>query len=755
MLHFDLVRVAESVDALDREQISLNGTTHKLGYAASDAERYLSVADVLYRELYVRPPAEVGPIAASKAEISDFQSSLLNSNTCPHSRQSNWTIKSVCDDGRIEIERDGVTVLARSDEISPPGHTGGRAEVLAPSSYLNLVPGFILLLGARDLPQDAAVARLYWHLTAASAPAFVSTVTNKLNGEGLPFRAKVVSHPDKFMRADAGVVYLDKANLPQAIELIADIYRSTRDGLRSKTPLFTKAIAPGFGVADDPGGGVSFGQHICRILAKACIRSFDETGGDSGARLRAIAYEFEAARLDAKRPHLAPGSEDYTIPIIDVVGRHGAPLISRESFAEEPIQGSGFLSVAMEIGSELTTSAVWSSEGHCNWIGRTNVKQTSLEPQQTSHAPLGFDLYSGLSGVALFLTELFHQTGDPAALRTAEGALRAALKQVYWSLQNGEPYRLGFFTGLMGLAHVAARIKRVSSQGALLTALLDLLHAQLHAGRAKSQDIIDGNAGIILGLLQLSRTLDGEQIPLDRAIAFGEEIDEFLRGTKSKEGPTSTGTLIDAGFAHGGAGIGLALLELFRATGDSRFLEAGRDAFGLKDALAGDRQSPVWNPFGGIEKSSTQAWCRGSPGMGLAHVLASKIDTELSATHIELADIALDATAGRLQKQLSLQSFDCTLCHGAAGLIDILFSSALERGNSNGSLDAVSFGNLLINRRSAWRSGFLSGGENISLMLGLSGVGLLCLRLNSPQKTPSILALSANPSTEDRGDRFV
>ena len=75
-------------------------------------------------------------------------------------------------------------------------------------------------------------------------------------------------------------------------------------------PSFAKPILPGLGVADDPGTAESFGQSRMRLIAAGLVQAFVARATDSGARLRAIREQFEAAGLCLAAPHLAAGNVD-------------------------------------------------------------------------------------------------------------------------------------------------------------------------------------------------------------------------------------------------------------------------------------------------------------------------------------------------------------------------------------------------------------------------------------------------------------
>ena len=72
-----------------------------------------------------------------------------------------------------------------------------------------------------------------------------------------------------FVRSDAGVLYINKGDLNNSINLISSIYRNVRKYLKTNTSLFTKKIVPGLSLAEDPNNKESFGQHRSRILAES------------------------------------------------------------------------------------------------------------------------------------------------------------------------------------------------------------------------------------------------------------------------------------------------------------------------------------------------------------------------------------------------------------------------------------------------------------------------------------------------------
>jgi hypothetical protein len=74
--------------------------------------------------------------------------------------------------------------------------------------------------------------------------------------------------------------------------------------------MFTKPLAPGLGLAEDPNNGMSFGQSRCKIAAEALWSSFAQGLTDPDSRLSALARAFRQAGLDPELPFLERGSTD-------------------------------------------------------------------------------------------------------------------------------------------------------------------------------------------------------------------------------------------------------------------------------------------------------------------------------------------------------------------------------------------------------------------------------------------------------------
>ena len=274
----------------------------------------------------------------------------------------------------------------------------------------------------------------------------------------------------------------------------------------------------------------------------------------------------------------------------------------------QPTAPEPFLPAAVEIGRALCREAIWDADGSvCNWMGRSPNEIAAVGgPVIPTSAAIGADLYGGSLGAAWFLAHLGAATGDPDFRRTALAAAARSVRHL-----DRSPHAAGapvsYYGGLVGMAFALDRIAALTGEAGLREQADGLL-ARVAAGVTAPHvlDVIGGNAEAIPALLALSR---GGQRPAAREVA--ERLGEELLQTAIRQGPVWTwevekaagpsgGTDPLTGFAHGNAGLGLALFELYAATERRDYLDGGRGAFayedGLFDAAAGNW--PDLRPFG-------------------------------------------------------------------------------------------------------------------------------------------------------------
>jgi hypothetical protein len=249
-----------------------------------------------------------------------FQVALSAANAGRGSGEVGWRVRAT-DGERVIVERHGLCLWVEADEIYRPEgthlHAGTPFNIRLPKELLKRFPGFYLALGDEPmLPSSVEpVLRLYWHVTADAAPHLISCATTRLNAAGMPFRLKSLDDPQHYTRCDAAVLYVPKRCYLDASHVFIELYCDVRAGLLPATPAFTKQLAPGLAVAEDPPADDSFGTHRCGLLAQGVIFSHEQNKRSVAERLSAVISCFEAAAIDIDRPYLNPGSADDYEPL--------------------------------------------------------------------------------------------------------------------------------------------------------------------------------------------------------------------------------------------------------------------------------------------------------------------------------------------------------------------------------------------------------------------------------------------------------
>jgi hypothetical protein len=299
---------------------------HELAGAMSPQVAYDYVCHSLQLQLYAHvycpgyPTAAIQRTIASRPAARDaFVAALSAANAGRGCWEPGWSFVGR-DATKLVIRRDGLSLWLDESDVDPPDPPAGPSPLVSirlPNELRRLSPGFYMALGDRAvlMKPDDPLVRVYWHIGSRVAPALVGALTQRLNADRIAFRLKVVDAPDRYDRCDAGVLYVQRHAYGLAEPSVHATYLELREHMHAATPAFTMRLAPGLGLAEDPGTGESFGMHRSMILAQAVLAAHEVTAQGPEAQLRVAAGVFASAAVDLDRPHLAPNSPDVYHPL--------------------------------------------------------------------------------------------------------------------------------------------------------------------------------------------------------------------------------------------------------------------------------------------------------------------------------------------------------------------------------------------------------------------------------------------------------
>lgn len=382
-----------------------------------------------------------------------------------------------------------------------------------------------------------------------------------------------------------------------------------------------------------------------------------------------------------------------------------------------------------------------SYEGQSTWLGTTQSRDASGEMRFT-HGTLGPGLYGGVSGIALFLAETAAKTGNREFADVAVTAISHAMSR----MRSISPkVKLGFFTGVPGVAYAALRIGELFDRPDILKRGQGALRGLTNdSSSGRVLDLISGAAGSAPVILKLADRLNDDRLK-EFARRLGWRV--VARARKSADGwswgADATGFASArnlTGFAHGAAGFGWSLLELQQDLGHPAFARGAQQAFRYERRWF-QRSRMNWPDFretrNAKEAPCRLAWCHGAPGIGMSRLVALRRqrDRRLSA------EISAAIRSSRAALDNGMDRFDCSLCHGVFGVAEFLLMAAHLPGADRAASDARSLVSSSIDeyaeRPGEWPCG-LERGLNPSLMTGLAGIGYFYLRLAFPD-VPSVL----------------
>jgi hypothetical protein len=163
------------------------------------------------------------------------------------------------------------------------------------------------------------IVRIYFHFSSEGAVAVMANLTQQLNKIKIPFSFKVLYNPADYKRYDSGVLYFERSHYPVLREVLQKVYAENQAHFQPQIPLFTKQLAPGLALAEEPNrkftAQESFGMNRCQIVADALLEAWHKGDNSSESRMNNIFKHFSVLGIDWQRPYLNANSEDIYTPL--------------------------------------------------------------------------------------------------------------------------------------------------------------------------------------------------------------------------------------------------------------------------------------------------------------------------------------------------------------------------------------------------------------------------------------------------------
>lgn len=274
-----------------------------------------ALGNVLYSQCYTRSRAS----ETSAISDQEFLNQLMRATQTVDRWDAGWTIYQLLPDGRILVqkgERSRAAVQGEYATNKPPGfppQLGDVVNLRVHPSAANIQPSFYHAFGntLSDQFDESALVRFYFNVNSTGAPLLMGTLTFELNRFQVPFSYKTLSSPAAYVRADAAVLYCAKRYHRVVTDILLSLSGPVVAELRAETPMFTRTLMHGVGVAEEPGTGESFGMHRCRLVAEGMVQAYLLGDSSPEACLRAVDEWFSKESLQLDQPWLNAGSVNF------------------------------------------------------------------------------------------------------------------------------------------------------------------------------------------------------------------------------------------------------------------------------------------------------------------------------------------------------------------------------------------------------------------------------------------------------------
>lgn len=410
------------------------------------------------------------------------------------------------------------------------------------------------------------------------------------------------------------------------------------------------------------------------------------------------------------------------------------------------------LGMAVALASEATLDP---GTGAPRWTGPEVVGDEAQ--WSVVVGPLGPGLYAGTAGVSLALATASRFGAGSHVSGVAGAAARASLAQGHQRLAAGE---LDLASGASGIAYAGAWVGHLLDDEELLRGARALARAasEQMVELDAPPDLLTGASGAIVALLA---TCPGDPDVLGRVelvaarIAAGVQTEPL--GVSWPRDPAGGPGLL--GLAHGASGMVWALREAVRVGAGEGLEPVVRAAWDYERSWF-DPQVPGWPDLRTAGSEPMVAWCHGALGIGIMRVAwlqglgDGASDPDLRFALLAEISAAIEAARARVMAARAAlrqgQVTDCSLCHGLAGVVELLVAASRLPGGADHLRAASRVVDLMLAERAtmgAWPCGLPvpegAGTDSAvppeppGLFLGRSGILMGLLRAEAARALPA------------------
>lgn len=350
---------------------------------------------------------------------------------------------------------------------------------------------------------------------------------------------------------------------------------------------------------------------------------------------------------------------------------------------------------------------------------------------------VGIDLYSGLSGIALFYNYLWKVSNESKYKDVVEEIIVSIEEMLSKNKELGylKNMKIGAFNGLSGVVYTLFYIDYSNNSSMHTDKILELLEIiSKNVESIESRDIINsvGTLGIMISIYEKTQN----NLLKIKSLEICNKIFDSLNNKKNKFKHTKGISWSDkgyVGYSHGNSGVIAQLYRLYNITNDIRIINLIEEALLYEKSMYSYKEKNWYKSID--EKKCLCGWCHGAPGILFSKIQLKKFGFDYIGIDNEI-ELAIQKTIESGLKN------DISLCHGDMGNMVILKEAALvlkDKKLYSKSLstikEIVNFISNLIETES------FKENEHNEFMIGLTGIAYEILRIGREDEIPNVLGL--------------
>ncbi|MBW4480261.1 MAG: hypothetical protein KME54_26345 [Tolypothrix brevis GSE-NOS-MK-07-07A] len=245
----------------------------------------------------------------------EFYGQLDASNHGVGYLDSGWQVLRQEPDGTLVVIKDGLTLHVEYNSPMQPSMKSAKiGQLVAILMPKNRLQNNYYLAVSNNPNVDLDMGRIYFNLTPPGAIALMDSLTLQLNAAEIFFNFQVLYNPCAYQRYDSGVLYFQRNDYPAVRKVLQAVYWEYKSYFKPEIPLFTKFLAPGLSLAEEPSQKFAaqdnFGMNRCQIIASSLLSVWQKGDNSIEGKMKAIAQHFTELNIDLQRPYLNPYSKD-------------------------------------------------------------------------------------------------------------------------------------------------------------------------------------------------------------------------------------------------------------------------------------------------------------------------------------------------------------------------------------------------------------------------------------------------------------